>query len=49
MNGEELISGGLQQSIKVNDVRYTIYNRFELPNVPTGKTVQFHLEFDNLD
>lgn len=49
MNGEEIVSGGLQQSIKVNDVMYTIYNRIELPNLPAGKMAQFHLEFDNLD
>ncbi|CAM4369276.1 hypothetical protein FHS16_002865 [Paenibacillus endophyticus] len=49
MNGYALTRGSLQQSIKVNDAMFTIYNKMELQEIPVGETIQFHITFDNLD
>lgn len=49
INGHNLTSSSLQQSIKINDSMYTIYNQIEMPDIPIGETIQFHIEYDNLD
>ncbi|MGO4545154.1 DUF4179 domain-containing protein [Paenibacillus sp. 2TAB23] len=49
MNGHALKHGSLQQSIKVNEAMFTIYNKLELQELPVGETIQFHITFDNLD
>jgi hypothetical protein len=49
INGQNLTSGGLQQSIEINHSMYTIYNKIEMPEIPIGETIQFHIEYDNLD
>lgn len=49
MNGQNLASSTLGQSIEINDSMYTIYNDVEIKEIPIGETIRFNIKYDHLD
>jgi hypothetical protein len=49
MNGQNLSSSTLGQSVEINNSMYTIYNDVEITEIPIGENIQFHIEYDHLD
>ncbi|MFC9601501.1 DUF4179 domain-containing protein [Peribacillus butanolivorans] len=49
INGQNLTSGTGGESVELNDSMFTIYNEVQLPEIPIGETIRFHIEYDRLD